>query len=169
MLVYILDKDNKPLMPCSPRVAKLLLKAGKAEVVQRTPFTIKLLFGSSGYKQNVTLGVDAGSKTIGLSAIDQTPFEYGSKTTDKKELFSAEVQLRTDIVDLLSIRKQNRRARRSHKTRYRKVRFLNRRIDKGWLAPSIRHKIDTHLAMVDKIHKILDIIGNKDIGMNPLK
>ena len=68
MLVYILDKDNKPLMPCSPRVAKLLLRNGKATVAQRTPFTIKLLFGSSGYKQDVTLGVDAGSKTIGLSA-----------------------------------------------------------------------------------------------------
>jgi N6-L-threonylcarbamoyladenine synthase len=146
MLVYILDKDNKPLMPCSPRVAKLLLRNGKATVAQRTPFTIKLLFGSSGYKQDVTLGVDAGSKTIGLSV-----------TTDKKELFSAEVQLRTDIVDLLSTRKQNRGLRRSHKTRYRKVRFLNRRIDKGWLAPSIRHKIDTHLTMVDKIHKILPI------------
>jgi len=133
-------------MPCCPRIAKLLLKAGKAEVVQRTPFTIKLLFGSSGYKQNVTLGVDAGSKTIGLSA-----------TTDKKEVFSAEVQLRTDIVDLLSTRKQNRRTRRNHKTRYRKVRFQNRKQDKGWLAPSIRHKIDTHLTVVDKIHKILPI------------
>ena len=133
-------------MPCCPRVAKLLLKAGKAEVVQRTPFTIKLLFGSSGYKQNVILGVDAGSKTIGLSA-----------TTDKKELFSAEVQLRTDIVELLSTRKQKRRTRRSHKTRYRKVRFQNRKQDKGWLAPSIRHKIATHLTVVDKIHKILPI------------
>ena len=108
-------------MPCCPRVAKLLLKAGKAEVVQRTPFTIKLVFGSSGYKQDVTLGVDAGSKAIGLSA-----------TTDKKEVFSAEVQLRTDIVDLLSTRRQNRRTRRNHKTRYRKVRFQNRKQDKGW-------------------------------------
>ena len=67
------------------------------------------------------------------------------------------MQLRTDIVDLLSTRKQNRRTRRSHKTRYRKARFQNRRKDKDWLAPSIRHKIDTHLTMVDKIHKILPI------------
>ena len=133
-------------MPCCPRIAKLLLRDGKAIVTQRTPFTIKLVFGSSGYKQDVTLGIDAGSKTIGLSA-----------TTDKKEIFSAEVQLRTDIVDLLSSRKQKRRTRRSHKTRYRKVRFQNRKQDKGWLAPSIRHKIDTHLTMVDKIHKILPI------------
>ena len=130
-------------MPCSPRVAKLLLRDGKAIVTQRTPFTIKLIFGSSGYKQEIILGVDAGSKTIGLSA-----------TTDKKEVFSAELQLRTDIVDLLSSRRQNRRTRRSHKTRYRKVRFQNRKQDKGWLAPSIRHKIATHLTVVDKIHKL---------------
>ena len=143
-------------MPCSPRVAKLLLRDGKAIVAQRTPFTIKLVFGSSGYKQDVTLGVDAGSKTIGLSAT-LVPPSNGRTETDKKEVFSAEVQLRTDIVDLLSIRRQNRRTRRSHKTRYRKARFQNRKKDKSWLAPSIRHKIDTHLTMVDKIHKILPI------------
>jgi hypothetical protein len=123
-----------------------LLKDGLAKVVHRTPFTIQLLYDSDEYTQPITLGIDAGSKTIGLSA-----------TTDKKELFSAEVQLRTDIVDLLSSRRQNRGLRRSHKTRYRKVRFQNRKQDKGWLAPSIRHKIDTHLTMVDKIHKILPI------------
>jgi len=147
MLVYILDKDNKPLMPCCPRIAKLLLRDGKAIVTQRTPFTIKLLFGSSGYKQEIILGVDAGSKTIGLSA-----------TTDKKELFSAEVQLRTDIVDLLSSRRQNRRTRRN-RLRYRKPRFLNRvsSKNKGWLAPSIKNKIQTHICIIEKLHKILPI------------
>jgi N6-L-threonylcarbamoyladenine synthase len=133
-----------------------LLKDGLAKVVQRTPFTIQLLYDSDEYTQPITLGVDAGSKTIGLSAT-LVPPSNGRTETDKKELFSAEVQLRTDIVDLLSTRRQNRRTRRSHKTRYRKARFQNRKKDKGWLAPSIRHKIDTHLTMVDKIHKILPI------------
>jgi hypothetical protein len=74
-------------MPCKPRKARLLLKEGKAKVIKRTPFTIQLLYGSSGYKQKINLGVDAGSKIIGLSA-----------TTYKKELFSSEVILRDDIV-----------------------------------------------------------------------
>jgi len=134
-----------------------LLKDGLAKVVQRTPFTIQLLYDSDEYTQPITLGVDAGSKTIGLSAT-LVPPSNGRTETDKKEVFSAEVQLRTDIVDLLSTRKQNRGTRRSHKTRYRKARFQNRKKDKDWLAPSIRHKIDTHLTMVDKIHKILPII-----------
>lgn len=64
--VYVLNKHGEPLMPCSPRKARLLLKQKKACVIKRTPFTIKLLYGSTGYKQPVTLGVDAGSKHIGI-------------------------------------------------------------------------------------------------------
>jgi N6-L-threonylcarbamoyladenine synthase len=147
MLVYILNQNGKPLMPCKPSKARKLLKQNKAKVIKTEPFTIQLLHGSSGYKQEITLGVDAGSKAVGLSA-----------TTNKKELFSAEVQLRNDIVDLLSTRRQNRRTRRN-RLRYRKPRFLNRvkSKNKGWLAPSIENKIQTHLTIVDKVRKILPI------------
>lgn len=147
-MVYVLNKENKPLMPCSSRKARLLLKQNKAIVANRSPFTIKLLYGSSGYIQPINLGVDAGSKTIGLSA-----------TTEKKVLYEANVILRNDIVNLLSTRRQNRRTRRNRKTRYRKCRFLNRvhSKNKGWLAPSIEQKINTHLTMVNKICKILPI------------
>ncbi|OON99066.1 MAG: HNH endonuclease [Epulopiscium sp. Nele67-Bin004] len=147
MLVYVLNKDGKPLMPCKPRKARKLLEEKKAKVVKREPFTIQLLYGSSGYKQEITLGVDAGSKNIGLSA-----------TTEKSELYSSEIQLRTDIVDLLSTRRQNRRTRRN-RLRYRKPRFLNRvrSKNKGWLAPSIEHKIATHLRCIENAHKILPI------------
>ena len=139
MLVYVLNKDGRPLMPCKPQKARKLLKNDKALVIKREPFTIQLLYGSSGYRQHVTLGVDAGSKHIGLSA-----------TTKKKELFSAEVKLRTDIVDLLSTRHQYRRSRRSRTTRYRKARFLNRvyRKHTGWLAPSIKNKIYCHIKII---------------------
>lgn len=148
MLVYVLNKNEKPLMPCKPQKARKLLRNGKAKVIRREPFTIQLLYGSSGYRQHVTLGVDAGSKHIGLSA-----------TTSKKELFAGEVKLRTDIVNLLSTRRQFRRSRRSRKTRYRKSRFLNRvhSKHKGWLAPSIENKIQCHLSIVAKLHKILPI------------
>lgn len=147
-MVYVLNKDKQPLMPCSNRKARLLLKQNKAIVINRTPFTIKLLHGSSGYKQLVNLGVDAGSKTIGLSA-----------TTKSKALYESEVILRNDIVDLLSTRRQNRRTRRNHKTRYRECRFLNRvhSKNKGWLAPSVENKINTHLKVVDDVCKILPI------------
>lgn len=148
LLVYILNKEGKPLMPCKPSKARKLLNNFKAKVIRKEPFTIQLLYGSSGYKQKIFLGVDAGSKFIGLSA-----------TTSKQELYSSEVALRNDIVDLLSSRRQYRKNRRSRKTRYRKPRFLNRvkSKHKGWLAPSIENKIQTHINIIKKISDILPI------------
>ena len=110
--VYVMNKHGHPLMPCSPGKARRLLKSGKAVVKKRTPFTIQLRYGSSGYKQPVILGVDAGSKTIGISAC-----------TESAELFAAEVKPRNDVVDLLSTRREFRRSRRNRTTRYRQPRF----------------------------------------------
>ena len=148
MLVYVLNKNGDPLMPCKPRKARILLRDGKAKVVKKIPFTIQLLYGSSGYTQDVSLGVDAGSKHIGISA-----------TTEKEVLFEADVELRNDIVENLSTRREARKTRRNRKTRYRKPRFNNRKKSKksGWLAPSIRQKIETHLSIVDMVNKILPI------------
>ena len=147
MLVYVLNKDRKPLMPCKSSKARKLLKKNKAIVIKKEPFTIQLLYGSSGYKQDVVLGVDAGSKHIGLSA-----------TTEMKELYSADVELRSDIVDLISTRKQNRHTRRS-RLRYRQPRFNNRVRSKNkcWLAPSIEQKIQCHFKVIEDAHKILPI------------
>lgn len=148
-MVYVLNKDGQPLMPTS-RYGKVrhLLKEGKAKVVKRCPFTIQLMYSSTNYTQPITLGVDAGSKHIGLSA-----------TTKEKELYASDVELRNDIVDLLSARRELRRSRRNRKLRYRAPRFNNRVSTKkeGWLTPSIRQKIDTHLTVIEKVHKILPI------------
>ncbi|MBR5914688.1 MAG: HNH endonuclease [Selenomonadaceae bacterium] len=148
MLAYVINKHGKPLMPCKPQKAKKLLKQGRVKVIRREPFTIQFLYGASGYQQLVTLGVDAGAKYIGLSA-----------STEKKELYSAEVVLRTDITELISTRRELRRARRNHKTRYRKSRFLNRvkAKKKGWLAPSILNRINAHLKVVDNVCRILPV------------
>lgn len=145
-MVYVLNKHNEPLMPCSERKARILLKQGRATVCRKDIFTIKLTFGSYGYKQYITLGIDCGSKHVGISA-----------TTDKQELFSGNAELRDDIVKLLSDRRMLRRNRRYRKTRYRKPKFNNRRIPESWLAPSIRQKIDSHVRIVNLIHKLLPV------------
>ena len=146
MFVYVLNCHGQPLIPCQPRKARLLLKAGKAKVARMVPFTIQLLYGSSGYTQEVSLGVDAGTQHIGASA-----------TTEKFVLFEAEVKPRTDIQELLAARKQFRSARRNRKTRYRQARFLNRKKPEGWLAPSVQHKVDAHLKAIRLVHKLLPI------------
>ena len=146
-MVYVLNIEGKPLMPCKEAKARKLLKENKAKIYKKEPFTIQLLFVCENQTQDITLGVDAGSKHIGLSA-----------TTKEKELYAADVELRNDIVDLLSTRRQNRRTRRN-RLRYRKPRFNNRVHSKknGWLAPSVEQKIQTHFKVVEDIHKLLPI------------
>ena len=147
-MVYVQDIDGKPMMPTTRHgKVRRLLKANKATVVNLCPFTIQLTYKSTDHKQPVTLGIDAGAKHIGFSA-----------TTEKEELFACETILRTDIVDLLSTRSQNRRTRRS-RLRYRKPKFNNRVFSKkkGWVAPSVKQRIDSHLNEVNEIHKILPI------------
>ena len=146
-MVYVLNIEGKPLMPCKEAKARKLLKENKAKIYKKEPFTIQLLFICENQTQDITLGVDAGSKHIGLSA-----------TTKEKELYAADVELRNDIVDLLSTRRQNRRTRRN-RLRYRKPRFNNRVHSKknGWLAPCVEQKIQIHFKVVEDIHKLLPI------------
>lgn len=148
-MVYVMNKLGQPLMPTkNHRKVRLLLEQGAAKVVRRTPFTIQLLTRTKSYVQPVTLGVDAGSKHVGVSA-----------STEKKELFVAEMQPRNDVVNNLSAKRQYRRTRRNRKTRYRTPRFNNRvhSKQKGWLAPSVEVKIHNHIQTVRLALKILPI------------
>nr|UVY18401.1 MAG: RRXRR protein [Bacteriophage sp.] len=147
-MVYVQDIDGKPMMPTTRHgKVRQLLKDKKAVVINTCPFTIKLTYKTSDYKQEIVLGVDAGIKHVGLSA-----------TTKSKELYSGEVILRNDVVELLSTRRESRRARRN-RLRYRKPRFENRVKSKrlGWVAPSVRHKVDAHIRVIDNICSTLPI------------
>lgn len=146
-MIYVLNQNGHPLMPTKNHAkVRILLKSKKAKVIRRCPFTIQLMYSSTNYTQSINLGVDAGSKHIGISA-----------TTKNKVLFESDVELRNDIVNLLSTRRQNRRTRRNRKTRYRKPRFDNRKRKDGWLAPSVQNKVDTHLTVIRKVHEILPV------------
>ena len=148
-MVYVLSKNGQPIMPTENHAkVRLLLKSGKATVVRRTPFTIQLTETSKTYTQEITLGVDAGSKHVGLSA-----------TTEKKELFVAELRPRNDVTELMSSRREMRCSRRNRTTRYRQPRFDNRvhSKHKGWLAPSVEVKIWNHIQGIRLVAKILPL------------
>ena len=149
-MVYVLDREGKSLMP-TERTAWVAyaLKHGEAKVVRREPFTVMLLRDSTQYLQAVTLGVDVGSKHIGLCA-----------STEKKELYSAQVELRDDVSELLTARREFRRGRRGRKHNwYRPARWQNRANEKGNAAmpPSIKHKADSHIRAMRFVFKILPI------------
>ncbi len=147
MRVFVINMHGEPLMPCKPRKAKLLLREGKAKVVKRNPFTIQLNYGSTGYKQDLTLGVDTGHHEVGLSVVSET-----------KEVFSAVATMRNDISDKMTTRKMYRRQKRN-KLRYRAPRFLNRSAStrKGRLAPSVQWKVEAHARLINQCKTLLPI------------
>lgn len=146
-MVYVISSNGHPLMPTTRHgKVRRMLKAGLAMVVKRCPFTIRLTYDTEDVTQPVSLGVDAGSKHIGISA-----------TTKDKVLYESDVELRSDITEHLSSRRELRRGRRNRKTRYRKARFDNRRRDNGWLAPSVRQRVESHLRVVRHVCEILPV------------
>ncbi|MUG91074.1 HNH endonuclease [Scytonema sp. UIC 10036] len=145
MKVYVVNKYGKPLMPTSPRKARLLLKEGKAKISSRDPFTISLIYGSSGYTQAGNLGIDAGYQNIGYSVVNE-----------KEELIGGEVWMLKGMSERMTERKKYRCQRRNRK-RYRAPRFDNRRRKDNWLAPSIQHKLDTHHKIIDKIKSVVPV------------
>jgi len=150
MVVYVLAADRRPLMPCPPVIARLLLKDGKAKVIRRTPFTIKLLAQpEESYTQPLTLGVDTGSAVIGSAVADH----------NGHVLYLSEVRVRHDIAQTMKERAAARRNRRQRKTRYRPARWLNRRnsIKTGRFSPTMRSKIEAHLREIRFVKRLLPI------------
>ncbi|RZN15195.1 MAG: HNH endonuclease [Methanosarcinales archaeon] len=142
--VPVSNMRGEPLMPTTARKARKFLEQGKAKVVGYNPFTIQLLYGTGETKQEIVLGVDAGYAHIGYSAV-----------TAKEELISGELELRTDIKRLLDKRRAYRRTKRN-RLWYRKPRFLNRGKE-GWLAPSIKHKLKSHIKLIERLNSIIPI------------
>jgi hypothetical protein len=149
MKVYVISKENKPLMPTNPCKAKHLLKEGKAKCIRRTPFTIKLLYDTTTYTQPLTLGIDTGSKYIGSAVVNQKG----------EVIYSAETEIRNDIAEKMTRRAYYRRNRRNRKTRYRECRFLNRKNSnrKNRFSPTILSKINSHKKEIIFVKKILPI------------
>jgi len=134
--VLVIDKHKRPLMPCHPARSRELLKAGKAAVFRRFPFTIILKEREGGDTQPVALKIDPGSKTTGLTLV--ADFQTG-----KQVIWAAELTHRGQAIrDALLSRRQQRRSRRQRKTRYRAARFNNRRRAAGWLAPSLQSRVE---------------------------
>ena len=150
MLVYVLKQNGQPFMP-TERFGKVrrLLKEGKAKVVRREPFIIKLLYEpETNVVQECYCGVDTGSKHIGVAVVG-----------NDKVLYQSQTELRSDIKRKMDIRRMYRRNRRFRKIRYRKPRFLNRRnsIRKDRLPPSVKHKVQAHIDEIEFCKKILPV------------
>lgn len=144
--VFVLNKDGKRLMPTTERKARLLCESGKAKRAGRHPYQIQLLYGSSGYVQPVNAGLDAGYGEVGFSAVSPT-----------EELLGGELTLLEGMVERRKDRAMYRRTRRSRR-RHRKPRGNRQHQPEGWLAPSLQHKLDSHIRLVEtKLRGLLPI------------
>jgi 5-methylcytosine-specific restriction endonuclease McrA len=149
-MVYVLSKQGQPLMPTNRHgKVKHLLRDGKAKVVKRCPFTIKLLYESTTHTQNLTLGVDTGSGTLGAAVSDN----------NGNIVYMSKVKVRNDIHNRMTRRANYRIIRRNRKTRYRKSRFLNRKnsIRKDRFNPTMISKLHSHIKEIEYIKSILPI------------
>ncbi|BAY49698.1 HNH endonuclease [Scytonema sp. HK-05] len=145
--VFVLDADLKPLTPCTPGVARSLLKSGKASVYRQYPFTITLKKKVDETPESVTIKLDPGSKTTGIALLQGSKVVFGAELTHRGQTIKASLESRRSL----------RRGRRSRHTRYRKARFLNRVRPTGWLAPSLQHRVETTMTWVNKFIRLAPV------------
>ncbi len=146
MSVFVLDKNKKPLMPCSEKKARLLLSRKMAVVHRRFPFIIRLKSRTrvESSLQNVRLKIDPGSKTTGIAIVRE-------ERQTHHILFLIEIVHRGFLIrESLTKRRQFRRRRRG-KLRYRQKRFDNRRRPPGWLPPSLQHRVETTRSQIHRL------------------
>ena len=145
--VCVLDTNRKPLLPCKPGVARSLLNHGKAAVFRRFPFTIIINKPVGQVVGSMTAKIDPGSKTTGIAVLDGDKVVFGMELTHRGQM----------IKKKLESRRASRRGRRNRHTRYRQARFLNRTKPKGWLAPSLQHRVLTTMTWVRRLMKLMPI------------
>jgi len=161
MAVFVLDKKKRPLMPCSEKRARLLLKRERAVVVRLAPFTIRLKDRVGGATQSMRIKLDPGSKTTGIAVVredEQVDPETGEVLRTVTVLWLAELTHRGhQISEALTARSAMRRRRRTANLRHRAPRFDNRTKPQGWLAPSLRHRVETTAAWVERLRRLAPI------------
>ncbi|GJL64432.1 MAG: hypothetical protein NPIRA04_30860 [Nitrospirales bacterium] len=165
MAVFVLDKRKQPLMPCSEKRARLLLDRGRAVVHRAVPFTIRLRDRrvEDSAIQPVRLALDPGSKVTGLAVVRETKqadLKTGEVRRERAVLTLFELSHRGEAIrKSLDQRRVFRRARRNRKTRYRAPRFNNRRRPKGWLPPSLRHRLETARTWVHRFQRLAPVVA----------
>lgn len=146
--VFVVDSDKQPLDPVHSAQARKMLNAGQAAVLRRFPFTVILSKSVDRIQaQPLQLKIDPGSKTTGIALLRNGAVIWAAELTHRGQAIQAA---------LLS-RRQLRRGRRNRKTRYRQARFLNRTRSKGWLAPSLQHRVLTTVTWVSKLMRFAPV------------
>lgn len=144
--MFVLNKNKKPLDPTNTERARQLLKKGKVVIHKRSPFTIRLKQQVQANTKDYRLKIDYGSRYTGLAILQ-----------DNQVIWMGQLHHRTNIKKLMDDRRMYRRNRRSRKTRYRKLRFLNRKRKQGWLPPTLRSRVDHIESLVSRLRDFVPL------------
>ena len=150
-MVFVLDQKKRPLMPCTPKRARFLLKRGRAVVHRVAPFVIRLRDRclEDSVLQPIALKIDPGSQTTGMTLARVEETKVGEV---HHALHLSEVRHRGETVHANKVTQvASRRRRRSANLRHRAPRFLNRRIKKGWLPPSLLSRVGNVVTWTDRL------------------
>jgi len=148
--VFVLDTNKQPLNPIHPGWARKLLSSERAAVYKRYPFTIILKVAVQDAEvQPLRLKIDPGSNITGIAIVND---DTGAVP------FAAELNHRGQLIKKsMDSRRAIRRGRRNRKTRYRKPRFKNRRRQEGWLAPSLRSRVENVETWIRRLQRLCPI------------
>jgi hypothetical protein len=118
-------------------------------VHRHTPFTIRIKDRTLAESEveGIEIGIDPGSKHTGIAV-------FTAQAGERRGRYSLQVGHRGGAIrKKLAQRSGYRRRRRSTNLRYRAPRFLNRTRPRGWLAPSLRHRVETTLSWMDRFSR----------------
>ncbi len=144
--ILVVDAERRPLMPCTPARARLLLKSRRAAVLRRFPMVLILREARPEARvEPLRVKLDPGSKTSGIAVINDRTGEV---------VWAAELTHRSqEIRQALIKRAAARRGRRARHTRYRPARYQNRRRKPGWLAPSLLSRVLHLITWVKRLQR----------------
>ncbi len=142
--VLVVDAERRPMMPCTPARARILLAQGKAAVWRRFPFVLILKkTRAEAVTVPLRVKVDPGSQTTGMAVVNDATHEV---------VWAAELTHRGNQVHKeLNTRRGVRRSRRLRHTRYRPARFANRRRQEAWLPPSLLSRVENILTWAARL------------------
>lgn len=189
--IYVLGMDGKPQMPTTRRRhVQRLLDTGRARIASHVPFTIQLLYKNDPVLQPVVLAEDPGRTNIGLAALSlkgnllfsakvetrnreiaklmdkRRQSRRASRNGERKARQRLAKKFGTMLKAGLLMRKLPQYAANKfitcHVIRNTQARFSNRKRLDGWLTPSARHLVQTHINLVHLMQKYLPVT---DIGL----
>lgn len=163
MMVLVQNKNGKPLSPCRPARARILLKKGDAKVVSLYPFTIRLTHLVKNPVFAPTRAILDDGKTDGIGVVQEN--KTYNLALCRVEMETRGEQISDNLKDRKASRAQRRGRRNKKHNREGKIK-INYRKQKQEYPPSIRADVEAKVNVIKRLMKMYPIT---EIVLEPVK